>query len=49
MMVPKGRLQMCCKFCQVSESCHIRATTPNNTADAPKTIRPYNAVFTQQN
>src|ERR1700675_417208 len=44
-MVPKGRLQICCKFCQVSASCHSSAMTPNNTADAPKTIRPYNAVF----
>src|SRR6266566_7411840 len=44
-MVPKGRLQICCKFCQVSASCHSSAMTPNNTADAPKTIRPHNAVF----
>jgi len=44
-MVPKGRLQIGCKFCQVSASCHSSAMTPNNTADAPKTIRPYNAVF----
>jgi hypothetical protein len=40
MMVPKGRLQICCKFCQVSASCHINAMTPNSTADAPRTIRP---------
>jgi hypothetical protein len=45
MMVPKGRLQICRKVCQVSESYHISAITPNSTADAPKTIRPYNAVF----
>src|SRR5207253_11173118 len=44
-MVPKGRLQICCKFCQVSASCHSSAMTPNNTADAPKTIGPHNAVF----
>jgi hypothetical protein len=32
----------------VPESCHISAMTPNSTADAPKTIRPYNAVFIQK-
>src|SRR5213080_3995513 len=48
MRVPKGSLQICCRFCQVSESCHISAMTPNSTADAPKTIRPYNAVFIQK-
>ena len=47
-MMPKGRLQICCKFCQVSASCHSSAMTPNNTADAPKTIRPYNAIFIQK-
>jgi hypothetical protein len=44
-MVPKGRLQICRKVCQVSASCHISAMTPNNTADALKTIRTYHAVF----
>jgi len=48
MMVPKGRLQICRKVCQVSESYHISAMTPNSTAPAPKTIRPYNSVFTQK-
>ena len=37
------------QFCQVSESCHISAMIPNNTAGPTKTIRPYNAAFTQQN
>jgi hypothetical protein len=45
MVMPKGSLQICRKVCQVSESYHISAMTPNSTADAPKTIRPYNAVF----
>ena len=48
MTVPKGRLQICRKFCQVSASCHINAMTPNSTADAPKTIRPYNGVFMEK-
>lgn len=46
--MPKGRLQICRRFCQVSASCHISAMTPNSTADAPKTIRPYNAVFIEK-
>jgi hypothetical protein len=48
MRAPKGSLQICYRICQVSESCHISAMTPNSSADAPKTIRPYNAVFTQK-
>jgi hypothetical protein len=32
----------------VSASCHSSAMTPNSTADAPKTIRPYNAVFIEK-
>ena len=48
MMTPKGKLHTCCKFCQVSASCHVSAITPNSTADEPKTIRPYNAVFMQK-
>jgi hypothetical protein len=32
-------------FCQVSASCHISAMTLNNTAAAPKTIRPHDALF----
>jgi hypothetical protein len=48
MRVPTGSLQICRKFCQVSASCHISAMTPNHTADAPKTVRPYNAVFIQK-
>src|SRR5580704_297115 len=48
MSVPKGSLQICCTFCQVSESCHISAMTPNSTADAPNTIRAYHAVFIQK-
>jgi hypothetical protein len=32
----------------VSESYRISAMMPNGTADAPKTIRPYNAVFIEE-
>src|SRR5271165_341157 len=44
-MAPKGRVQIWLRVCQVSESYHISAMTPNSTADAPKTIRPYTGVF----
>src|ERR1700722_2431794 len=46
-IVPKGRLQILISVCQVSASCHSRAIAPNSIADAPKIIRPYNAVFTK--
>src|SRR5690242_12030603 len=41
MTAPRGKLQICCRFCQVSASCHMNAMTPNSTADAPNTIGPY--------
>ena len=47
MILPKGRLQIWRRVCQVSASYHINAITPSSTADAPKTIRPYIAVFIQ--